>query len=157
MKVRQSAVVSAFATILILVVLPFVVLRLLPDEMLSQLESSGFSLQSFVVQMAMLGFIVAAITLVKGIFERTSITYLILDVLENIVSLIFTFFIIGVGNIGNLGFTSFRIVQGNLTANIILDIRFFLWVAMVVVGLRVVSSIVEFNEEKTEVTVAPKG
>ena len=125
--------------------------------MLNQLELAGFSLQSFVVQMAMLGFVVAAVTLVKGIVERTSIAYLILDIVENIVALIFTFFVIGVGNIGNLGLTSFNVVQGNLTANISLDIRFFLWVTMGIVGFRVVSSIVEFNEAKTETTTAPNG
>lgn len=105
----------------------------------------------------MLGFVVAAVTLVKGIVERTSIAYLILDIVENIVALIFTFFVIGVGNIGNLGLTSFNVVQGNLTANISLDIRFFLWVTMGIVGFRVVSSIVEFNEAKTETTTAPNG
>jgi hypothetical protein len=125
--------------------------------MLSQLESAGFSLQSFATQMAMLGFVIASVTLVKGIVERTSITYLILDVVENIVALIFTFFVIGIGNVGNLGLTDFSIVQGNLTANIALDIRVFLWVTIVIVGLRVVSSIVEFKEAKTETIAIPNG
>lgn len=150
MKISSSAVFSALITIALFVVIPQVLIRLLPSSVLTQFEASGLDLQSFVIQSSILGIVIAAITLSKGIVKKTSITYLILDVVANTVALAFLLIVVGIGNVGNLGLTSFNIKQENASVNIILNLQIFIWITIGLVTLRVINSIVEFGEARAE-------
>jgi len=40
---------------------------------------------------------------------------------------------VGVGNIGSLGYSSFKLTQGKVTMEILLDLRVFIWLTIGVV------------------------
>lgn len=150
MAVRWGDVAGALVTFLMLVALPLGAIRLLPTETLSQLEATGLNLQSLTTQTAMLGLVVSALALVKAFVAKTSTVYLIVDVSFNVVSLAFAFLVVGVGNIGNLGYSSFRLTQAKLTTEIVLDLRVFIWLTIAVVALSVLQSIAKYREAKRE-------
>ena len=139
---------SALFTFLTLVALPLVAIKFIPVQTLEQLSATGFDIQSVVEQTVLLGLIVSAISLAKAITASTSIVYLILDISSNLVSLAFAFFIMSVGNIGRLGYTSLKLTQGKVTTDILLDLRVFIWLTLGVVALTVLQSLVRFREAR---------
>ena len=56
----------------------------------------------------------------------------------------------GVGNIGSLGYSSFKLTQGKVTMEILLDLRVFIWLTIGVVVLNVLQSLVRFREVRAE-------
>jgi hypothetical protein len=156
LKVEKGAVFSSLIVILLLVVLPIVAIRYMPTELVTQLEAAGFNVNSFITQTVMLGLFVATITLLKGVIDKSSLIYLILDIAGNTVSLAFALLVIGIGNISSLGLTSFKIQQAKIILYISLDLRIFLWLSIGVVVLGVIRSILKFNEAKTETENAAK-
>jgi hypothetical protein len=110
----------------------------------------GFDVQGLATETAILGLVISAIALAKAIVENTSIAYLILDVSSNIIFLAFTLLVVGVGNIGNLGYSSFSLKQGKLTTEIMLDLRVFIYLTMGVVAVSVLQSVARFREARAE-------
>ena len=150
MALKWRDVVAALLTFLILVVLPLVGIRLIPQQTLKHLAATGFDVQSFATQMALFGLVVSAISLVKAIVARTSIAYLILDISSNLVSLTFALLLVGLGNIGSLGYSYFKLTQGKVTTEILLDLRVFIWLTIGAVGLSIIQSLVRFSEVRAE-------
>ena len=150
MVVRRGEVAGALFTFLVLVALPLAAIRLIPVQRLDQLSAMGLDVPSLVAQTALLGLIISAIALVKAIIKKTSIAYLILDVSSNLVSLTFALLVVGVGNIGSLGFSNFRFIQGKVTTDMLLDLRFFIWLTVGVVTLSVLQSVAKFRENRGE-------
>jgi hypothetical protein len=150
MVLRWGEIASALLTFLILVVLPLAAIRLIPLQTLDQLAATGLDVQSLATQTALLGLVVSAISLAKAITASTSIAYLILDVSSNLVSLVFALLIVGVGNIGSLGYSSFKLTQEKVTTEILLDLRVFIWLTIGVVALNVLQALVKFREASAE-------
>jgi hypothetical protein len=150
MVLRWGEAASALLTFLILVVLPLAAIWLIPPQTLDQLAATGLDVQSLATQTALLGLVVSAISLAKAITVSTSMVYLILDVSSNLVSLAFALLIVGVGNIGSLGYSSFKLTQGKVTTEILLDLRVFIWLTIGVVALNVLQALVKFREVRTD-------
>ena len=150
MVLRWGEAASALLTFLILVVLPLAAIRLIPPQTLDQLAATGLDVQNLATQTALLGLVVSAISLAKAITVSTSMVYLILDVSSNLVSLAFALLIVGVGNIGSLGYSSFKLTQGKVTTEILLDLRVFIWLTIGVVALNVLQALVKFREVRTD-------
>ena len=155
MKIRWGEGAGALVTCLVLVALPLAAIRLLPAQTLDQLSATGLDVQGLATQTAMLGLVVSAIALAKAIVDRTSIAYLILDVSSNIVSLAFALLVVGVGNIGSLGYSSFNLKQGKVTTEIVLDLRVFIYLTLGVVAVSVLQSIAKFREARAEAKQVP--
>lgn len=150
MAVRWGEVAGALMTFIVLVALPLAAIRLLPEQTLNQFSDMGFDVQGLATETAILGLVISAIALAKAIVENTSIAYLILDVSSNIIFLAFTLLVVGVGNIGNLGYSSFSLKQGKLTTEIMLDLRVFIYLTMGVVAVSVLQSVARFREARAE-------
>ena len=150
MTLKWSDVNSALFTFLILVMLPLVALRFIPTQTLEQLLAAGLDIQNVVKQTALFGLVVSVISLAKAITTSTSIVYLILDISSNLVSLAFAFLIVGIGNIGSLGYSSFKLTQGKVTTEILFDLRVFIWLTIGVVTLNVLQSLVRFREARAD-------
>jgi hypothetical protein len=148
--VRWGEVAGALMTFIVLVALPLAAIRLLPEQTLNQFSDMGFDVQGLATETAILGLVISAIALAKAIVENTSIAYLILDVSSNIIFLAFTLLVVGVGNIGNLGYSSFSLKQGKLTTEIMLDLRVFIYLTMGVVAVSVLQSVARFREARAE-------
>lgn len=150
MAVRWGEVAGALMTFIVLVALPLAAIRLLPGQTLNQFSDMGLDVQGLATETAILGLVISAIALAKAIVENTSIAYLILDVSSNIIFLAFTLLVVGVGNIGNLGYSSFSLKQGKLTTEIMLDLRVFIYLTMGVVAVSVLQSVARFREARAE-------
>jgi len=148
--VRWGEVAGALMTFIVLVALPLAAIRLLPGQTLTQFSDMGFDVQGLAIETAMLGLVISAIALAKAIVGKTSIAYLILDVSSNIIFLAFTLLVVGVGNIGNLGYSSFSLKQGKLTTEIMLDLRVFIYLTIGVVAVSVLQSVARFREARAE-------
>jgi hypothetical protein len=155
MKVRWGEVAGTLLTFLVLVALPIAALYYIPAQTLEQLAATGLNVQTFLTETAMLGLVISAIALAKAIAERTSIAYLILDVFSNIVSLAFALLVVGVGNIGSLGYSNFSLNQGKVTTEIVLDLRVFIYLTVGVVAISVLQSITRFREARAEAKQTP--
>jgi hypothetical protein len=155
MDVRWGEVTGALLTLLIMVALPLVAINYLPAQILEQLSATGLDVRSLAMQTAMLGLVVSAIALAKAVVATTSITYLILDVSVNVFTLAFALLIVGVGNIGSLGLSSFSLKQGKVATDIAIDLRIFIYLTIGAVTLSVLQSIVRFREARAEVKRAP--
>jgi hypothetical protein len=149
---RKREVAGAVFTFLVLVELPLVAIRLIPAQTLSQLSAMGLNVPGLVMQTALIGLVIYVITLVKAITNKKSIAYLILDVSLNMVSLIFALLVVGVGNISSLGYSNFRLTQGKVTTEILLNFRLFIWLTVGVVTLSVLRSVAMFREVRSEKT-----
>ena len=150
MAFKWGELVGALLSFIVFVAFPLIAIRFIPAQTLNHFTSAGFDVQSLLTQLALYGLVISTIALAKVFTKKTSLTYLILDVSSNLVSLIFALLIIGVGNIGSLGLSNFRIVQGKVTAEILLDLRVFIWLTLGVVTISVLQSIAKFREAKAE-------
>ncbi len=150
MEIRWGEVGGALVTFLVLVALPLAAIQYIPSATMQQLEATGLNLQTLATQTAMLGLVVSALALVKAVVAKASIIYLVVDVSSNIVSLVFALLVVGFGNVGNLGYSSFSLKQAKLTTEILLDLRVFIWLTVAVVGLSVLQSIARYREAKRE-------
>lgn len=147
---KSSAVIKAVLAFLVFVVLPLAGLRYLPKGLQDQLQSSGFDTQSFAIETATIGIVVTVITLIKGIIDPTSVTYLIVSLVSSGLSLIFTLIILGIGSISNLGLTSFNVVTNQVETYIKLDLRVFIWIMIGVVFFQMAQTYFEWQEAKAE-------
>ena len=118
MAIRWGEVAGPLLTFLVLVALPLGAIKLIPADTLSQLENSDLNIQGLAIQTAMLGFVVSTLALAKAVITKTSVAYLILNVSSNIVSFAFALLVVGVGNIGSLGFSSFKLAQSKLSVSL---------------------------------------
>ena len=150
MVVRWGDVAVALVTFLMLVVLPLGAIRLLPIATLTQIEASSLNVQFLALQTAVLGLVVVALTLIKALVMKTSIVYLVVEISSNIASLVFALLVVGIGNIGNLGYSSLRLTQAKLTTEIILDLRIFIWLTIAIVTLSIFQSVAKYREAKNE-------
>jgi len=150
MAVRHGDVGVALATFLVLVVLPLSVIRFLPPEYVQRFSSAGLDIQGVLYQTVVLGMVVSAVTLAKAFIDKASIKYLLLGIASEVISLAFTLLVVGLGNIGSLGYSNLRIAQGKLTTVVALDLRVFIWLTIGVVGLSVLQTVAKFKEAKAE-------
>jgi len=157
LTVRWSEAAAVLLTFLGLVALPLIAIQLVPAQTLDQLKVTGLDIQDFLMQTAVLGLIISVIALVKAIIRRTSIAYLVFSVSSDLISLAFALLVIGVGNVGSLGYSSFKFMQGKVVTEIVLDLRVFIWLSVGVVAISVLQSVVKFREMRSEITVSSAG
>ena len=150
MSRRVNAIISALITLMIFVGVPLAVTYLLPPDLAGQLNQVGFSLQGFVNQTVMIGVVIAAITLTKGFIDEKSLAYLFLNIASNGITLLFTFIVLGLGNVGSMGLTTINLAMGNAETVVILDLRLFLQIAVVTVLLKMVQAVFEWKEARDE-------
>ena len=148
MKIRWGEAAGALVTLTVFIALPVAALRYLPPETLIQLEKTGLDIKGFVNQMVIMGLILTALTLGKALAAKFSVEYLILDVSLIVASIAFTLLIVGAGNIGSLGYTSFNLNEGNLAMEITLDLRAFIYISLGIVALRILQSVLSFREAR---------
>ncbi len=145
---RIGAVIGALLTLILFVGVPYLLPSYIPPDIAELLAQSGFEMQAFINQIMMLGVVTAALTLVKGFVGKESLISLVVSVAQNLASLVFTVVLLGVGDIGSLGLTSFTVSIENTTSHIVMDLRVFIYFTILVVGLRVVHAYLEWSEAR---------
>ena len=150
MNRRTSAILSALFTLAIFVGLPIGVLYLLPANLAAQLNQVGFSVQGLLNQTVIIGVVIAAITIAKGFIDNKTITYLLLNLASKSITLLFTFIVLGLGNVGSMGLTTVNLNIQNAETTVVMDMRLLLQIAVLTVALRMIQAVFEWREERAE-------
>ncbi len=153
MAIRWGEVAGALLTFLVLVALPLAAINYLPVQIIDQLSATGLDIRSIATETAMLGLVVSAIALVKAIISPTSIAYLLLDVSMNVVTVAFALLVVGAGNIGSFGLSTFSLKQGKVATEITIDLRVFIWLTLGTVVFSIAQSVARFREARAEAAV----
>jgi hypothetical protein len=152
---KTGAMISAAITLLIFTVIPLMAPRYLPPSTLETIAQTGIDVPSFVNQLAIMGVVVAGLTLVKGFVVPSSPIYLLAALASSGVTFAFTVVTLSLGRfeeIGNLGLTTMNVeVQGSVNA-IVLDFRLFVQLTALTVALKMVEAVFAFIEAKKELT-----
>ncbi len=147
---RALAVASATVTLLVFVVLPLMAPKLIPPEFTEVLSQSGLNLEELLKQVAMIGVAMAGITLAQGFLRKSSPLYLVLSVASSAATLVFSFVLLGLGDIRSLGMNSVSVEIPNGTSSIVIDMRLFVRLSALAVVLKVVHTVLEFTEARRE-------
>ncbi len=154
-KNTTGAIVSALITLVIFVGIPYIAPSYLGPETTAMAADYGFDLPSLFNQMMMIGAVTAALTLVKGFVDETSVISLLVTIAQSLSSLMFTVILLGAGNIMSMGLTEFTIEQMGVTSIIRMDLRVFIYFTFGTIGLKVIQSYLEWTEARRD--AAPPG
>lgn len=150
MSGRTGAIISAIITLVVFVVLPLYAPSVIPPELESPLSQAGINLKAFLNQIAMIGVVIAALALVKGFVEASSPIYLLASIGSSVVMLAFTAITLSLGDMGNLGVTTVTMDIEGAVNTAVVDLRFFVQLAALSVGLQIIHSFLEFMEARRE-------
>ena len=157
MSRRTSAVLSALFTLVIFVGLPLYAPSQIPEEYFEMFSETGVDLNAFTYQIATIGLVASVLTLVKGFVSMTSYIYLLASLSSNAMTLYFNLVTFSVGDLAKLGqLTVTTDIPGGVNT-MLLDMRLFIQLAFLAVGLQVIHTVLEFiNARKEEVKAGMK-
>ncbi len=154
-KKTTRVIISALITLVIFVGIPYIAPSYLSPETMAMAADYGFNLLSLFNQMMMIGAVTAALTLVKGFVDETNIISLLVNIIQNLSSLIFMFVLLGAGNIMSMGLTEFTIEQVGVTSITKMDLRVFIYFTFGTIGLKMIQFYLEWTEARRD--AAPPG
>ncbi len=155
MASKTGAVISAVITLILFVGIPYLLPEYIPPDLMTQIEQSGFNLDSFTSQIMIIGVATAALTLVGGFAEPTSIIALLVKMAQAGFSLILIIVFLGAGNIASLGYTEFKVAMQGVQSTITMDLRVFVYISIGTIFLKVLQVYLEWKEARVE--AAPPG
>lgn len=155
MASKTGAVISAVITLILFVGIPYLLPGYIPPDLMTQIEQSGFNLDSFTSQIMIIGVATAALTLVGGFAKPTSIIALLVKMAQAGFSLILIIVFLGAGNIASLGYTEFRVAMQGVHSTITMDLRVFVYISIGTIFLKVLQVYLEWKEARVE--AAPPG
>lgn len=147
---RIGAIISATITLTLFVVIPYFLPSYITPELGNLLTESGIDLNTVLNQIMVVGMIAAALTLLKGFVNTTSLTYLAVAVAQNIFTLVFAIILLGVGNIAAMGATEFTMTMAQVTNTIRMDLRIFIYLTFLTVVLRVLQTYLVWSEARAD-------
>lgn len=157
MKRIVKALLNAALTFIAFTVIPLIVPRLLPRELLVLLSQSSIDIIGLFNEIAIIGVILTIISFLKGLFDEASPVNLVVSVASNVAWLILIFVFLGFGSIERLGLVEVTSRGPQATNTAIVDIRFFVYLALVGTALKVAQSVFKFREaRKAKKLVAEK-
>jgi len=154
-KNKTGAIISALITLVIYVGIPYIAPSYLTPESMTMAADYGFDLPMIFNQMMIIGVVTAALTLIKGFVDETSVISLLVTIGQNLSSLIFMVVLLGAGNILSMGLSEFSIEQQGVASLIRMDLRVFIYFTFGTIGLKVIQSFLEWTEARRE--AAPPG
>jgi len=150
MSRRTSAVLSALFTLVIFVVLPLYAPNQIPEEYFEMFSETGVDLDAFMYEIAAIGLVASALTLVKGFVPMSSYIYLLASLSSNAMMLYFNLVTFSVGDLAKLGqVTVVTEIPGGVNT-MLLDMRLFIQLAFLAVGLQVIYTVLEFINARRE-------
>jgi hypothetical protein len=150
MSRRTSAVLSALFTLVIFVGLPLYAPSQIPEEYFEMFSETGVDLNAFTYQIAAIGLIASILTLVKGFASKASYTYLLAALSSNAMMLYFNLVTFSVGDIAKLGQVAVTTEIPGGFNTMLLDMRLFIQLAFVAVGLQIIYTVLEFINARKE-------
>lgn len=131
-----KGVIVAILYILFFVVVPHVLTRMIPPELLTVLATTGLNVDGIVMSFSLIGVALAALSIAKSVTQPRSVTNLGSIILSNLVWFYLVLFITGLGKPWSLGMAQQTTTSGPATISITLDFRFFVALSSVIVALQ---------------------
>ena len=153
MSRRTSAIISAAITLIIFTVLPLYAPSLIPPEYIDMVSELGIDIIQFANEIAMIGGVIAVLTLVKGFVQPSSVFYLLASVALSGVTLFFTIVTVSLGrfeDLANLGMTTITLEVPGALNTMTLDFRLFVWITAATVALKIVESFLEYADARKQ-------
>jgi len=148
MKVKRKSIVVAILTLILFTVLPLASPMFIPSEFFRAFYiMGGIDLAALMNKVAVIGFAMSVLVLLKGSVEKASHAGLALSIISKVFWFIIVLFALGIGKIENLGLAVLGGGSGSLNM-VIFDLRLIAFVAAIIVALKIVYSIFEFQESK---------
>ncbi len=153
MSRRTNAIISAAITLIIFTVLPLYAPNLIPPEYIDMVSEFGIDIIQFANEIAMIGGVIAALTLVKGFVQPSSVFYLLASVASSGVTLFLTIVTVSLGrfeDLANLGMTTITMEVPGALNTMTLDFRLFVWITAATVALKIVESFLEYADARKQ-------
>lgn len=148
MNRKLGSVISAAITLIVFTVLPFYAPSLLTPEVEQALSQAGFDQAGFINQIAIMGVVVALLTLVRGFSPESSPLCLLASIASSVSMLAFTLLTLSLGDLGGLGITTISMNVQGVFNTVVLDLRLFVQLAILSVALQVIHSILVFADAR---------
>jgi hypothetical protein len=155
MASKVGSLISAAITLILFVGIPYLLPSYVPADLMAQVEQSGFDVPGFINQIMMIGVVTAALTLIGGFVDPTSIISLLAKLAQAGFSLVLIVLFLGAGNIASLGYTQFDVAMQGVQSSISMDLRVFVYISIATILLKMVQVYLEWNEARIE--AAPPG
>ncbi len=150
MSRKTSAILSALFTLVLFVGLPLYAPSQIPEEYFEMFSETGVDVNAFIYQIATIGLVASVLTLVKGFVPMTSYIYLLASLSSNAMTLYFNLLTFSVGDLAQLGqLTVTTEIPGGVNT-MLLDMRLFIQLAFLAVGLQVIYTVLEFINARKE-------
>ena len=147
MKMNRKSILLAVVSVIFLIVVPLVIPMFLPSELLNAFSRMGsIDLQSLLNNIALVGVITTILILLNSLFDKSTAIGLVLSIASNILWLFITVFSLSLGNLETPGFATLSSQSESALNMVTFDLRLFVILSAVVVILRVIHSIFEFQE-----------
>jgi hypothetical protein len=113
----------------------------------------GIDMIQFANELAIMGVVIALLTLVRGFAQHSSVIYLLASIVSSGMTLFFTLVTVSLGRyeeLGNLGVTTITMeVQGALNT-MTLDFKLFIWITFATVALKTIESFLKFADARKQ-------
>jgi len=152
---KIKAIISTAITLILFVGIPYMAPTMIPEELLAQVEASGFNLSEVINQIMIIGAFTAALTLIGGFVDQTSVVSLLVKLAQTGTSLLFVLLLLGAGNLSSLGYVQFEVDLGEVTSSVAMDLSAFVYISVGVILLKVIQIFLEWREARIE--AAPAG
>jgi hypothetical protein len=150
MKISRKSMLLAIFSVIFLIVVPLVTPMLLPSELLNAFSRmGGIDLNGLLNNIALVGVITTILILLNSLFDKSTTIGLVLSIASNVLWLFITVFSLSLGNLETLGLATLSSQSESALNMVTFDLRLFVVLATVIVILRIIHSIFEFQEART--------
>jgi hypothetical protein len=147
MRLRFGALLISAFIIILFVVLPLISPRYIPDEAYTYLKStSGIDLKGILNTTAIVGFTMAVFILLRSHIEKTSLSGFIVNIVWNTFLFLMVTYLLSFGDMSKIGVVVLGSEMNNSANLIILDLRFGVAMAALIIILRIAQSTIEYGE-----------
>ncbi len=150
MKINRKSILLAIFSVIFLIVVPLVTPMLLPSELLNAFsQMGGIDLNGLLNNIALVGIITTILILLNSLFDKSTTIGLVLSIASNVLWLLITVFSLSLGNLETPGLATLSSQSESALNMVTFDLRLFVVLATVIVILRIMLSIFEFQETRT--------
>lgn len=149
MKINRKSIILVIVSVIFLIVVPLVIPMLLPSELLNAFSRmGGIDLQGLLNNIALVGVITTILILLNSLFDKSTTIGLVLSIVSNAIWLFITVFSLSLGNLETPGLATLSSQSESALNMVTFDLRLFVILAAVIVILRILYSIFEFQEAR---------
>jgi len=141
---RTRGILAAAFFIIFFVALPRVALSMLPAEFSMMLGMTGFDLEGLVLSLTFPGVLLAALALAGGFASARSPVSLAVSIVSQLVWFYLLLFVITLGRPMSFGQAEITGGGGPAAITFILDMRFFVAISAVILGLKMAKTSLDF-------------